>query len=204
MFKKFFTLILSLVLLYPLLSNFCNANAEKIPKPEDLHKKSEVEHLNNLRHAYSFGNFTIANDKKTDEQFLSNSLLFYGFFTDHPIYKDLLISFDSDSHAKKFLGKSIDIYGIGFGNNCEGGTPGKTQCMYGGVTPHENNIMTNDKNIPINLWLDGKQTEVAYSTVTTNKKIVTVQELDAKVRKYLSDKYKIYETDIWGGRFKED
>ncbi|NJI02320.1 exotoxin beta-grasp domain-containing protein [Staphylococcus agnetis] len=203
MFKKIFTLILSLVLIYPLLSNFCNANAEEFPKSEDLHKKSDVEHLNNVKHAYSFNNFVNEENKNTSDQFLANTLLFNNFFVSHHLYNDLLITFESDSLAKSFLNKQIDIYGVFYGYNCAGGKPWKTACVYGGVTSHENNYWDQEKNIPINLWVDDIKTDIPLTAVSTKKKSVTVQELDVKARKYLSDKYKLYELDSWGGRIQK-
>ena len=57
-----------------------------------------------------------------------------------------------------------------YGYQCAGGTPNKTACMYGGVTLHDNNRLTEEKKVPINLWLDGKQNTVPLETVKTNKK----------------------------------
>ncbi len=69
-----------------------------------------------------------------------------------------------------------------------GGTPNKTACMYGGVTLHDNNRLTEEKKVPINLWLDGKQNTVPLETVKTNKKNVTVQELDLQSKTLFTGK----------------
>ncbi len=56
--------------------------------------------------------------------------------------------------------------------------------------------------MPINLWLDGKQNTVPLETVKTNKKNVTVQELDLQARRYLQEKYNLYNSDVLMGRFR--
>ncbi len=58
--------------------------------------------------------------------------------------------------------------------------------------------------MPINLWLDGKQNTVPLETVKTNKKNVTVQELDLQARRYLQEKYNLYNSDVLMGRFRGD
>lgn len=76
--------------------------------------------------------------------------------------------------------------------------------MYGGVTLHDNNRLTEEKKVPINLWLDGKQNTVPLETVKTNKKNVTVQELDLQARRYLQENI-IYITLMFlMGRFRGD
>ncbi|WP_325167872.1 exotoxin beta-grasp domain-containing protein [Staphylococcus hyicus] len=120
-----------------------------------------------------------------------------------PTYKDLLVEFEKDIYSKLFLGNAVDVYGITYGYNCNGGRAGGTLCTYGGVTLYENNHLDKEKNIPINLWVDNYKKEVPLSTVKSDKKIVTVQEIDAKVRKYLSDEYKIYENDALGGNIQK-
>ncbi len=54
--------------------------------------------------------------------------------------------------------------------------------------------------MPINLWLYGKQNTVPSETVKTNKKNVTVQELDLQARRYLQEKYNLYNADVFDGK----
>ncbi len=58
--------------------------------------------------------------------------------------------------------------------------------------------------MPINLWLDGKQNTVPLETVKTNKKNVTVQELDLQARRYLQEKYNLYNSDVFDGKVQRD
>ncbi|CEH25627.1 Enterotoxin, phage associated [Staphylococcus aureus] len=110
------------------------------------------------------------------------------------------MDFDSKVLADKYKGKKVDLYGAYYGYQCAGGTPNKTACMYGGVTLHDNNRLTEEKKVPINLWLDGKQNTVPLETVKTNKKEVTVQELDLQARHYLHGKYNLYNSDTFDGK----
>ncbi len=92
------------------------------------------------------------------------------------------------------------MYGAYYGYQCAGGTPNKTACMYGGVTLHDNNGLNQREKSTINLWLDGKQNTVPLETVKTNKKNVTVQELDLQARRYLQEKYNLYNSDVFDGK----
>ncbi|MCE5154962.1 exotoxin [Staphylococcus hyicus] len=204
MLKKIFLLFVSLLIFCLLLINFYDAHAEELSSPESLHKKSDLDSLvlSRLKHSYGLVENAIAESKITNEKFLQNSLVFKNFFKGHPWYNDLLVAFDSESTANNFLNQTVDIYGVKYGNRCYGGEVGKTACIYGGVTLRENNLLEEEKNIPVNLWIDSKQ-ETPTFKVTTKKKKVTIQELDAKVRKHLSDKYKLYETDSFGGQIQK-
>ncbi|HDJ2879347.1 TPA: staphylococcal enterotoxin type D, partial [Staphylococcus aureus] len=58
------------------------------------------------------------------------------------------------------------------------------------------------KKIPINLWINGVQKEVSLDKVQTDKKNVTVQELDAQARRYLQKDLKLYNNDTLGGKIQ--
>ena len=66
-----------------------------------------------------------------------------------------------------------------------------TACTYGGVTPHENNKLSEPKNIGVAVYKDN--VNVNTFIVTTDKKKVTAQELDIKVRTKLNNAYKLYD-----------
>lgn len=72
--------------------------------------------------------------------------------------------------------------------------------MYGGVTLHDNNQLTEEKKVPINLWIDEKKTTVSLDEVKTRKKEVTIQELDLQARHYLHEKFGLYDSDSFGGK----
>ncbi len=63
--------------------------------------------------------------------------------------------------------------------------------MYGGVTKSDNNLKQK-RNIPINLSVNGENKTVVTERISTDKKMVTAQEIDVKLRKYLQDEYNIY------------
>lgn len=63
--------------------------------------------------------------------------------------------------------------------------------MYGGITLANQNL-DKPRNIPINLWVNGKQNTISTDEVSTQKKEVTAQEIDIKLRKYLQNEYNIY------------
>ncbi|NJI01814.1 exotoxin beta-grasp domain-containing protein [Staphylococcus agnetis] len=179
-------------------------NAKEAHSSDELHKKRDLDSLvlSRVKHSYGLVENAIAESKNTNEKFLQNSLVFKKFFQSHSLYNDLLVDFESESTANNLLNKTVDIYGVKYGNRCYGGEIDKTACIYGGVTLRENNIYTEEKNVPINLWIDNKKEKPTFK-VTTKKKKVTIQELDAKVRKHLSDKYNIYETDSFGGEIQK-
>ncbi|HDC9292901.1 TPA: staphylococcal enterotoxin type A [Staphylococcus aureus] len=169
---------------------------------KDLRKKSELQGaaLGNLKQIYYYNEKAKTENKESHDQFLQRTILFKGFFTNHSWYNDLLVDFDSKDIVDKYKGKKVDLYGAYYGYQCAGGTPNKTACMYGGVTLHDNNRLTEEKKVPINLWLDGKQNTVPLETVKTNKKNVTVQELDLQARRYLQEKYNLYNSDVFDGK----
>ncbi|MEK8084145.1 exotoxin beta-grasp domain-containing protein [Staphylococcus aureus] len=45
--------------------------------------------------------------------------------------------------------------------------------------------------MPINLWVNGKQNTISTDKVSTQKKEVTAQEIDIKLRKYLQNGYSV-------------
>ncbi|HAR5802265.1 TPA: exotoxin [Staphylococcus pseudintermedius] len=197
-------LILSFIVIFIITPCVNGAEKSEITKEGSLHKKSDLPGvtLNNLRQIYFYNEKINSENKSTEDQFLDYTLLFNDFFIDHPWYNDLLVQFISKEDASKYKGKKIDLYGSHYGYSCFGGKPHKTACMYGGVTLHDNNKLDEEKKIPVNLWLDGKQTSVPLDTVRTYKKEVTVQELDLKARHYLHEKYNLYNPDAFGGKIQ--
>lgn len=173
---------------------------------EDLHHKSELSSLalNNMRHNYFHRWPPVKGENKiTNDQFLANTLLFKDFLTNHQYYNDLLVQFNSKETTDKFKAKTVDIYGLAYDFQCNGGEPNKTNCIYGGLTTHEDNKLDKPKNVPINLWIDGAQKRVSLDKVKTDKKTVTIQELDAQARYFLQGEYLLYHNDSFGGKIQK-
>ncbi|MGV1143092.1 exotoxin OB-fold domain-containing protein [Staphylococcus aureus] len=169
-----------------------NENIDSV-KEKELHKKSELSStaLNNMKHSYADKNPIIGENKSTGDQFLENTLLYKKFFTDLINFEDLLINFNSKEMAQRFKSKNVDVYAIRYSINCYGGEMNRFACTYGGVAAHEGNKLKERKKIPINLWINGVQKEVSLDKVQTDKKNVTVQELDAQARRDLQKDLKI-------------
>lgn len=63
--------------------------------------------------------------------------------------------------------------------------------IYGGVTL-AGDYLEKSRRIPINLWVNGEHQTISTDKVSTNKKLVTAQEIDTKLRRYLQEEYNIY------------
>lgn len=88
--------------------------------------------------------------------------------------------------VKKFKNRAVDVYGLSYSGYCL-----KNKYMYGGVTL-AGDYLEKSKYIPINLWVNGEHQTISTEKVSTNKKIVTAQEIDVKLRRYLQEEYNIY------------
>ncbi|HDC3516147.1 TPA: staphylococcal enterotoxin type J [Staphylococcus aureus] len=203
--KTIFILIFSLTLTLLITPLVYSDSKNETIKEKNLHKKSELSSitLNNLRHIHFFNEKGISEKIMTEDQFLDYTLLFKSFFISHSQYNDLLVQFDSKETVNKFKGKQVDLYGSYYGFQCSGGKPNKTACMYGGVTLHENNQLYDTKKIPINLWIDSIRTVVPLDIVKTNKKKVTIQELDLQARYYLHKQYNLYNPSTFDGKIQK-
>ncbi|PTH26405.1 exotoxin [Staphylococcus agnetis] len=93
--------------------------------------------------------------------------------------------FRDEQNVTKLKGKAVDIFGISYQS------VGNTRYMYGGITL-SGEYLSQSRNIPINLWIKGEHKTISTKRVSTNKKYVTAQEVDIKLRKYLQDEYNIY------------
>ncbi|MGJ5700403.1 exotoxin beta-grasp domain-containing protein [Staphylococcus chromogenes] len=93
--------------------------------------------------------------------------------------------FRDEQNVTKLKGKAVDIFGISYQG------VGNTRYMYGGITL-SGEYLPQSRNIPINLWVKGEHKTISTQRVSTNKKYVTAQEVDIKLRKYLQDEYNIY------------
>lgn len=204
--KKILAFIFTFFTFICLVGSNVSANENiNLTNKENLHKKSEVSRLalDNMRHNYLDREPVKVENKMTEDKFLGNDLLFKNFFSSHKWFNDLLIQFENDETANKFKSKNVDIYGLEYSLNCYGGEESKTACTYGGVTLHDGNKLESEKQIPINLWIDGTQKKVSLDKVKTNKREVTVQELDAQARLFLQKDLNLYTTDKLGGEIQK-
>ncbi|HHO6516982.1 TPA: staphylococcal enterotoxin type 32 [Staphylococcus aureus] len=133
----------------------------------------------NLRNFY--GSYSFEDHKSIDtlNNPLTNELTFN--MGNYQLNSEMQNDFD----VAKFKGKKVDIFGISYKGVCG------TNYMYGGVTKSDNNLKQK-RNIPINLSVNGENKTVVTERISTDKKMVTVQEIDVKLRKYLQDEYNIY------------
>ncbi|HGO3853460.1 TPA: exotoxin beta-grasp domain-containing protein [Staphylococcus aureus] len=205
--------MLNVLLLIIYLIAICSVNNayanEENPKIEDLCKKSSVDStaLHNINDDYINNRFTIVKSiVSTTEKFLDFDLLFKSInWLDGKSaeFKDLKVEFSSSEISKEYFGKTVDIYGVYYKSHCHGEHQVNTACTYGGVTPHENNKLSEPKNIGVAVYKDN--VNVNTFIVTTDKKKVTAQELDIKVRTKLNDAYKLYDrmtSDVQKGYIK--
>lgn len=87
--------------------------------------------------------------------------------------------------VKKFKNRPVDVYGLSYSDYC----PNQSY-MYGGVIL-AGKYLEKSRRIPINLWVNGEHQTISTDRVSTNKKIVTAQEINTKLRGYLQEEYNI-------------
>ncbi|HAZ5480946.1 TPA: exotoxin [Staphylococcus aureus] len=94
--------------------------------------------------------------------------------------------FKNVDDVKKFKNHAVDVYGLSYSGYCL-----KNKYIYGGVTL-AGDYLEKSRCIPINLWVNGEHQTISTDKVSTNKKLVTAQEIDVKLRRYLQEEYNIY------------
>ncbi|HEA4379551.1 staphylococcal enterotoxin type G, partial [Staphylococcus aureus] len=101
--------------------------------------------------------------------------------------------------ANNYKGKKVDIFGVPYFYTCiiPKSEPDINQnfggcCMYGGLT-FNSSENERDKLITVQVTIDNRQS--LGFTITTNKNMVTIQELDYKARHWLTKEKKLYEFD---------
>ena len=133
--------------------------------------------LRNFYTKYEYVNLKNVKDKNSPE----SHRLEYSYKND-----TLYAEFDNEYITSDLKGKNVDVFGISY----KDGSNSRT--IYGGVTKAENNKLDSPRIIPINLIINGKHQTVTTKSVSTDKKMVTAQEIDVKLRKYLQDEFNIY------------
>lgn len=155
-------------------------------KADSLKDKND---LTDLALANAHGQYTLPFNKeniKSTEISGDKNLVFRG---QGESGNDLIVKFADANIAKNFKDKSLDIYGASFFHKCDKVGDNTNQCVYGGTTLHDEKLKE-ERVIGSNVWIDGNQMKTEL--IRTNKKNVTLQELDIKIRKILSEKYHIY------------
>ncbi|HDI0124177.1 TPA: exotoxin [Staphylococcus aureus] len=94
--------------------------------------------------------------------------------------------FKNVDDVKKFKNHAVDVYGLSYSGYCL-----KNKYIYGGVTL-AGDYLEKSRRIPINLWVNGEHQTISTDKIATNKKLVTAQEIDVKLRRYLQEEYNIY------------
>ncbi|HGO3123455.1 TPA: staphylococcal enterotoxin type U, partial [Staphylococcus aureus] len=176
------------------------------PRPEQLNKASEFTGLmDNMRYLYDDKHVSETNIK-AQEKFLQHDLLFKINGSKIDGSKILKTEFNNKSLSDKYKNKNVDLFGTNYYNQCyfsadnmelnDGRLIEKT-CMYGGVTEHDgnqidkNNLTDNSHNILIKVYENERNT-LSFD-ISTNKKNITAQEIDYKVRNYLLKHKNLYE-----------
>ncbi|HES9249995.1 TPA: streptococcal pyrogenic exotoxin SpeI, partial [Streptococcus pyogenes] len=144
----------------------------------------------NLRNLYSTYDPTEVKGKINEGPPFSGSL----FYKNIPYGNssiELKVELNSVEKANFFSGKRVDIFTLEYSPPCNSNIKKNS---YGGITLSDGNRI-DKKNIPVNIFIDGVQQKYSYtdiSTVSTDKKEVTIQELDVKSRYYLQKHFNIY------------
>ncbi|EGQ1654855.1 exotoxin, partial [Staphylococcus pseudintermedius] len=152
----------------------------------DLHNKNELTDLALINAHIQYNHPFIKENIKTNEITGEKDLIFRNLGNNG---NDLRVKFATADLAQKFKNKSVDIYDASFYYKCEKVSKNISECLYGGTTLNDEKLKEG-KIIGANVWVDGVQKETVL--IRINKKDVTLQELDIKMRKILSEKYKIY------------
>lgn len=146
-------------------------------KAEDLHDKSELSDLA-LANAYGQYNHPFIKENVISSEIIGEKDLIFRNQGDNG--NDLRVKFASAGLAQNFKNKNVDIYGASFYYKCEKVSENISECLYGGTTLN-NEKLEQERVIGANVWVNGIQKETEL--IRTNKKNVTLQELDIKMRK---------------------
>ncbi|PTH38540.1 exotoxin OB-fold domain-containing protein, partial [Staphylococcus agnetis] len=183
-------------------SNVIKADTQPDPTPEQLNKSSKFTGLmENMKYLYD-NHYVQANNVKSNDQFLNFDLIYPIKDTKFGNYDKVRVEFANKMLADQYKNKNVDVFGTNYYKHCyfskndqinnddPNNASGKT-CMYGGVTEHEGNGTDRPRNVLVKVFEDKRNT-LSFD-VQTNKKQVTAQELDVKVRNLLIENKNIYQ-----------
>ncbi|HGL4005933.1 TPA: staphylococcal enterotoxin type G [Staphylococcus aureus] len=196
--KKLSTVIIILILEI-VFHNMNYVNAQPDPKLDELNKVSDYKNnkgtMGNVMNLYTSppveGRGVI-----NSRQFLSHDLIFP---IEHKSYNEVKTELENTELANNYKDKKVDIFGVPYFYTCiiPKSEPDINQnfggcCMYGGLT-FNSSENERDKLITVQVTIDNRQS--LGFTITTNKNMVTIQELDYKARHWLTKEKKLYEFD---------
>lgn len=132
-----------------------------------------------------------ATNTKSTDKFLEHDLNF-------PIkigeFNKVKTEFTNKDLANMFENKNVDVFGVKYtyqciySNDSNNNKLMRNACIYGGVTYHSDD--NNNYQITVPVTVNGHQN---YSfTINTKKDKVTAQELDYKIRNYLTKEKHLY------------
>lgn len=178
--------------------NCVEAKYQPDPKPGELNRVSDYKKnkgtMGNVENLYI--NAPVAsNSIKNSRQFLSHDLIFPIYYKG---YNEVKTELESSELARKYIDKKVDVFGIPYFYTCIVPKDRKEKnifggvCMYGGLTENQSENRQ-PYVITVRINING-QLQSSF-TIYTDKKEVTAQELDYKVRNWLTIKKKLYQTD---------
>ncbi|VGQ41339.1 streptococcal pyrogenic exotoxin SpeG [Streptococcus pyogenes] len=103
------------------------------------------------------------------------------------LYVDSIVSLDITDQFIK--GDKVDVFGLPYNFS-----PPYVDNIYGGIVKHSNQGNKSLQFVGI-LNQDGKETYLPSEVVRIKKKQFTLQEFDFKIRKFLMEKYNIYDSE---------
>lgn len=178
--KKLSTVIIILILEI-VFHNINYANSQPDPKIDELNKVSDYKSnkgtMGNVMNLYMSppveGRGVI-----NSRQFLSHDLIFP---IEYKSYNEVKTELENTELANNYKGKKVDIFGVPYFYTCiiPKSEPDINQnfggcCMYGGLT-FNSSENERDKLITVQVTIDNRQS--LGFTITTNKNMVTIQEL---------------------------
>lgn len=184
------------IFLSGVLSPMLFAESKSDPNPDELNKVSDYVKakgtMGNVKNLYT----TIpasSNKTKSTGQFLGHDLIFP---IKLDIYENVKTELKDSTMASYYKDKEVSVFGVKYMYQCylkNSSNNKDNMCMYGGVTENQNNI--SDKPIKVVVSVTTDKSQTFSFDVSTNKLNVTAQELDYKVRKYLTEQKDLYKFD---------
>ncbi|HGH0803144.1 exotoxin [Staphylococcus pseudintermedius] len=194
--KKLLCILLIMLSFLSMLENDAIAISQPDPKPGELNKASDY-----IKNKGTMGNIEVLykndpvqeNNVKNTRQFLAHDLIFPIHYKG---YKEVRSELESDKLANKYKNKKVEVFGVPYFYTCL--VPENAPkdiifdgvCMYGGLTMNETE-KRESKAIVVPVSVNEN---VSFSfTINTDKRLVTAQELDYKVRNWLTKYKNLYE-----------
>ncbi|NJI01807.1 exotoxin beta-grasp domain-containing protein [Staphylococcus agnetis] len=203
MYKKISFCFIALIFLLTCSMNSLHASSMPDPKPDQLNKASDYKKakgtMGNVMSLYTYAPVE-AEGTKSNDQFLGHDLIFPIHYSSYVTVDKVKSELSDASMAQSYKEKKVDVFGVPYNYHCYMNEKEKESqvenkggvCMYGGVTnPQE----TPSKEHTINVKVITNKDDNFEFPIKTNKKNVTVQELDYKTRSFLTKEKGLYQFD---------